>query len=58
VAQCQHGGVEVDLLDEVAWWRSDDSWRYAAHAAVAYIRAVAGRGRRLRPEVCRSFAWE
>ena len=38
-----HGGTEPDLLDEVAWWQSDDFWQYAAYAAVAYIRAAASR---------------
>lgn len=33
------GGLEPDLLDEVAWWRADDYWRYALCAAVALIRA-------------------
>jgi hypothetical protein len=36
-----HAGVEVDLLDEVPYWASDDFWRYAGLAAVAWIRAVA-----------------
>jgi hypothetical protein len=35
------GGLEPDLLDEVAWWRADDYWRYALYAAVALIRAGA-----------------
>ena len=38
-----HGGTEPDLLDEVAWWQADDFWRYALFAAVAFIRAAAGR---------------
>ena len=38
-----HGGTEPDLLDEVAWWQSDDFWQYAAYAAVAYIRTAASR---------------
>jgi hypothetical protein len=37
------GGTEPDLLDEVAWWRTDDFWQYALYAAVAYIRAAANR---------------
>ena len=37
------GGLEPDLLDEVAWWRADDYWRYALYAAVALIRAGADR---------------
>ena len=35
-----HGGVEVDLLDEVVDWATDDFWSYAGFAAVAWIRAV------------------
>lgn len=38
-----HGGTEPDLLDEVAWWQTDDFWQYALYAAVAYIRAAADR---------------
>lgn len=37
------GGLEVDLLDEVAHWSGDDYWHYALAAAVALIRAGAGR---------------
>jgi hypothetical protein len=36
-------GTEPDLLDEVAWWQTDDFWQYALFAAVAYIRAAASR---------------
>ena len=35
------GGVQGDLLEEVAYWATDDFWSYAALAAVAWIRAVA-----------------
>jgi hypothetical protein len=37
------GGTAPDLLDEVAWWQTDDFWQYALYAAVAYIRAAASR---------------
>ena len=37
------GGTEPDLLDEVAWWQTDDFWQSALFAAVAYIRAAASR---------------
>ena len=37
------GGLEPDLLDEVAWWQADDYWLYALYAAVALIRAGAER---------------
>ncbi len=35
------GGLDVDLLDEVAWWSGDDYWDYALCATVALIRAAA-----------------
>ena len=40
-AAALHGGTKPDLLDEVAWWQTDDFWQYAFYAAVAYIRAAA-----------------
>jgi hypothetical protein len=40
-AAAVHGGVELDLLDEVAYWATDDFWSYAGLAAVAWTRAVA-----------------
>jgi hypothetical protein len=55
-AAAQHGGVDVDLLDEVARWQTDDFWRYAAYAAAAYIRIAADRAGVPEPEVCRSIA--
>jgi hypothetical protein len=42
-AAALHGGTEPDLLDEVAWWQTDDFWQHALFAAVAYIRAAASR---------------
>jgi hypothetical protein len=42
-AAALYGGTEPDLLDEVAWWQTDDFWQYALFAAVAYIRAAASR---------------
>jgi hypothetical protein len=38
-AAALHGGTEPDLLDEVAWWQTDDFWQYGLFAAVGYIRA-------------------
>jgi hypothetical protein len=55
-AAAQHGGVDVDLLDEVGWWQSDDFWRYGAYAAVAYIRIAVDRAGLHAPEVCRGIA--
>jgi hypothetical protein len=42
-AAALHGGAEPDLLDEVAWWQTDDFWEYALYAAIAYLRAAASR---------------
>ena len=42
-AAALHGRTEPDLLDEVAWWQTDDFWQYALFAAVGYIRAAASR---------------
>jgi hypothetical protein len=39
------GGIQPDLLDEVAWWQADEFWWYALAAAVAVIRACADRMR-------------
>jgi hypothetical protein len=38
-----HGGIEPDLLDDVASWQADDFWQYAMYAAITYIRAAASR---------------
>lgn len=37
----RRAGLEPDLLDEITYWRTDDFWRYALHAAIALIRATA-----------------
>jgi hypothetical protein len=42
-AAAVHGGTEPDLLQEVAYWQTDDFWQYATYAAVAYIHAAASR---------------
>ncbi len=47
-----HGGVEVDLLEEVAYWATDDFWSYAALAAVAWIRVVADQRGIALPDLC------
>jgi hypothetical protein len=51
-AAALHGGAEPDLLDEVAWWQTDDFWQYALLASVAYIRAAAHRAGVPVPEIC------
>ena len=48
-----HGGVEVDLLDEVVHWATDDFWSYSGLAAVACIRAVAASRGMALDELCR-----
>ena len=35
------GGVQIDLLDEVAYWSTDNFWSYATLAAVPWIGAGA-----------------
>jgi len=42
-AAALRSGAEPDLLEEVAWWQTDDFWQYALFAAVAYIRVAADR---------------
>jgi hypothetical protein len=55
-AAALRGGTEPDLLDEVAWWQTDDFWQYALYAAVAYIRAAAGRVGVPVRQVCQELA--
>jgi hypothetical protein len=55
-AAALRGGAEPDLLDEVAWWQTDDFWQYALFAAVAYIRAVADRAGVPVHQVCQELA--
>jgi hypothetical protein len=39
----KHGGLEPDLLEEIASWRSDDFWIYAVRASVAIVAECADR---------------
>jgi hypothetical protein len=55
-AAALHGGTEPDLLDEVAWWQTDDFWQYALFAAVAYIRAAASRAGVPARQACQDLA--
>jgi len=55
-AAALHGGAEPDLLDEVAWWQTDDFWLYALYAAVGYIRAAASRAGVPVRQVCEELA--
>jgi hypothetical protein len=54
-AAATHGGVEVELLDEVAYWGTDDFWSYAGLAAVAWARAVADQRGLLLAELCQQL---
>jgi hypothetical protein len=56
VAAALHGGTDPDLLDEVAWWQTDDFWQYALFATVAYLRAAAGRAGVPVRQVCQDLA--
>ena len=42
-AAAVYGGTDPDLLEEVAYWQTDDFRQYAMYATVAYIRAAARR---------------
>ena len=55
-AAALRGGAEPDLLDEVAWWQTDDFWQYALYAAVAYTRAAASRAGVPVRQVCQELA--
>jgi len=56
VAAALRGGTDPDLLDEVAWWQTDDFWQYALFATVAYIRAAASRAGVPVRQVCQDLA--
>jgi len=51
-----HGGMQPDLLDEVGWWQTDDSWHYALEAAVLWVRACAARLDVSLAELCQRIA--
>jgi hypothetical protein len=55
-AAALRGGAEPDLLEEVAWWQTDDFWQYALFAAIAYIRAAADRTSVPVREACQQLA--
>jgi hypothetical protein len=55
-AAALHGGTEPDLLDEVAWWQTDDFWRYALFAAIACLRAAASRAGVPVSQACQDLA--
>ncbi len=56
VAAALHGGTDPDLLDEVAWWQTDDFWQYALLTTVAYLRAAASRAGVPVRQVCQDLA--
>ena len=56
VAAALHGDTEPDLLDEVAWWQTDDFWEYALYAAIAYVRAGVDRANVPMREACEQLA--
>jgi hypothetical protein len=51
-----HGGAEPDLPGEVVWWQTDDFWQYALFAAIAYVRAAAGRAGVPVRQVCQELS--
>ena len=55
-AAALHGGTGPDLLEEVAWWQSDDLWQYALFATIACIRAAASRAGGPARQACQDLA--
>ncbi len=51
-----HGGVYPDLLDDAAWWQTDDLWLYSFFALLIFVRAAAERTGRSVEEVASSIA--
>ncbi len=47
-----HGGDEPDLLDEVAWWNTDDFWSYAVYVLAIHAHLAAKRLGDSMPELC------
>ena len=50
------GGVYPDLLDDAAWWQTDDLWVYSFFALLIFVRAAAERTGRPVEDVARSIA--
>jgi hypothetical protein len=50
-----NGGVELDLLDEVVYWETDDFWSYAGLASIAWIRAVSDQRDMPLGDLCRQL---
>ena len=51
-----HGGVYPDLLDDAAWWQTDDLWVYSLFALLIFVRAAAERTGRSVEDVALSIA--
>jgi hypothetical protein len=52
----RRGGLQPDLLEDVAWWRNDDFWVWAYYALVIYVRAAADRTGRSMGDICTQLA--
>jgi hypothetical protein len=51
-----HGGVYPDLLNDAAWWQTDDLWVYSLFALLIFVRAAAERTGRSVEEVALAIA--
>jgi hypothetical protein len=51
-----HGGVYPELLDNAAWWQTDDLCLYSFYALLVFIRAAAHRTARSVEQVAVSIA--
>ena len=51
-----HGGVYPDLLNDAAWWQTDDLWVYSLFALLIFVRAAAERTGRSVEDISLSIA--
>ena len=51
-----HGGVYPDLINDAAWWQTDDLWVYSLFALLIFMRAAAERTGRSVEEVAFAIA--
>ena len=51
-----NGGVYPDLLNDAAWWQTDDLWVYSLFALLIFVRAAAERTGRSVEDISLSIA--
>jgi len=55
-AAMARAGVDPGLLEEVAWWQTDDLWYWSLEALVTYVRAAADHQQTSVAEICERIA--